>query len=183
MFLCSLSGHCTTLTTALSSVFPPLSFLLGMMISWMKFESWGTRKAISFSTRSFPTIWSCARFTISMTIASLICLSRRAIYDTFTLSPSIADIELRSATNTGVPPSLGMNELRPLALRRNVPSCTCVFMFRRYEFSLTFERKSSHAISSITSMASILRGWVSNLRALKICLNENVSFGLCWKRF
>ena len=38
-------------------------------------------------------------------------------------------------------------------------------------------------ISSITSMASIFNGCVSSLRALNICLNENVSFGLCWKRF
>ena len=49
--------------------------------------------------------------------------------------------------------------------------------------SLTFERKSSQAISSIVSMASIFSGWVSSLRALNICLNVNVSFGLCWKRF
>ena len=42
----------------------------------------------------------------------------------FTLSPVIAWPELRSATNTGVPPSSGRNEFLPLLLREKVPTAT-----------------------------------------------------------
>lgn len=93
------------------------------------------RNAIPSSTLSFPTTVLCARFSISVTTASRMWLARRAMNATLTRSPVSADIELRSATNTGLPPSSGVNEFLPLDFLVNTPSCTCVLVLSLYENS------------------------------------------------
>ena len=135
MFFDSFEGHCVILTTALSPVLPPFSFFLGIKISCTKIFPSVTRKAKSFSTFSLPTAWSILCDRTSTTIASLIWFCRRAIIATLTRSPLRANIELRSETKMGLPPSSGWKEFLPFALRIKVPSCTCVFRFRRYELS------------------------------------------------
>ena len=86
-----------------------------------------------------PTAWSRLRSRISVTMASLMWFWRRAMRATRTRSPPMANIELRSETKMGLPPSSGRNEFLPLALRTNVPSCTCVFRFSRYDELSTFD--------------------------------------------
>ena len=140
MFFESFDGHCVIFTTAFSLFFPPFSFFLGMKMSCTKRFPSGMRKAKSRSTCSRPTTWSCARFRISVTMASLMWFSRRAIMVTFTRSPLRANIELRSATNTGLSVPSARNEFLPLVLRMNVPSSTCPCVFSRYWLSATFCR-------------------------------------------
>ena len=48
-----------------------------------------------------------------------------------TLSPVMACNELRSATNTGSPPSVGVTVFLPLDLRLKIASKTCPFVFRQ----------------------------------------------------
>ena len=177
----SREGHWVMRTTALSPVFPPFSLRLGMMMSLTNILLSVIKKAISFSTFSFPTNVSRACDRISVTIASLIWLRRRAISDTLTRSPFMAKSELRSETNMGLSLPSGKNEFLPFDLRTKTPSCTCPFVFNRYWLSDTFDKTSSQAISSITSTANIFAGWVSKWRALNICLKLNVSFGCDWK--
>ena len=133
MFLESFDGHCVIFTTAFCPVLPPFSLRFGIMMSWLKMLPSVMRKAKSFSTCRMPTAWSCLRSRMSVTIASLIWFCRRAIMAMRTRSPPRANIELRSETKIGLPPSSGRNEFLPLGLRMNVPSCTCVFRFSRYE--------------------------------------------------
>ena len=127
MFFDSFDGHCVIFTTAFSPSLPPFSFFFGIRMSCTKMLPSVMRKAKSFSTFSLPTAWSVLWLRISVTIASLMWFCRRAIRATFTRSPFRANIELRSDTKMGVPPPSGRNVFLPLALRRNVPSCTCPF--------------------------------------------------------
>ena len=180
-FLCSASGHCVIRTTARSPVFPPLSRFFGTRISWTKSDSCVTRKAMSRSTRNLPVKVSFLRWRISVTIASLIWLRRRARNCTRTRSPVSADMELRSETKIGVPPSSGRKVFLPLALRWNVPSCTCPFVLSRYAYSPSLARKSFHAMSSMMSRASIFIGWVVRRRFLNTCFMLMVSPGRDWK--
>ena len=131
----SSSGHCTILTRALSSVFPPFIFFLGMMILCENTSFCGTRYAISLSTFNLPTNVSLALSRTSITCASLIWLVRRAMKLTLTLSPLSAPMELRSATKMGLPPSAGKKEFLPLSFLTNVPSCTCPLVLSLYELS------------------------------------------------
>ena len=85
-------------------------------------------------------------------------LLRLAIIQKRTRSPVMAYMEFRSATKIGLSLPSGIMELRPLVLAWNTPSITCVFSASLYEESVTFTRKSSHAISSRVSMASIFSG-------------------------
>ena len=101
-------------------------------------------------------------------------LRLRAIMQKRTLSPLSADMEFRSATNMGLSLPSGVMLLRPLAFAWKVPSMTCVLSASLYDESETFTRKSSHAMSSMMSMASIFMGWVSSLRLRKRSLKETV---------
>ena len=170
MFLLSFVGHCVIFTTALSLLFPPFSLRLGMITSLTKILPSEIRKAKSFSTRSLPTKVSLALLMMLVTIASRIWFLRRAMRVNCTLSPVRANMEFLSATKIGAAPSSGMTVFLPFGLRWKVPSCTCPFMFSWYALSPFLTRKSSHAISSITSTASIFAGCVSSLSALNISL-------------
>ena len=140
MFFESFVGHCVIFTTAFSPSLPPFNFFFGIRMSCTKMLPSVMRKAKSFSTFNLPTAWSVLWLRMSVTIASLMWFWRRAIIATRTRSPFRANIELRSDTKMGLPPSSGRNEFLPLAFRMNVPSCTCPFWFRRYWLSPTFER-------------------------------------------
>ncbi len=176
------SGHDTILTTALSPGAPFLSFFLGMMMSKGVRSSCKARRATSSSISKRPTNVSFARLMISTTLASFAWSLRRAMTDTRTLSPFMANRELRSVTSKALPPSSGRNELRPLGRRMNVPSQDWEpFCRRRHDVAESRTMKSSHSISSITSIASIFWGWVENFSSRKMVFTGIVLSGLSRK--
>ena len=102
-----------------------------MRMSVTKMASGVMRNATSFSTLRRPTNVSRARSRMAVTMASRMWCWRRARNVACTRSPSRAHMELRSATKTGCEPSSGTKLFLPLALRLNLPSCTCVLVLSR----------------------------------------------------
>ena len=170
----SASGHSIIFTTTLSPSLAPFSLRRGMMMLLASTLDGEMSVARSWSMEILPTNVSFALCRISMTCASFIWFLRRAMHEKRTRSPLSAHIELRSATKIGLSLPSGVMVFLPLVLRRKTPSCTCPFWLSWYELSDTFVMKSSHAISSIMSMASIFSGCVSRCRLLKISLKDIV---------
>ncbi|EJX02535.1 hypothetical protein EVA_09359 [gut metagenome] len=129
-FLAS-SGHSMILTIALSPFLPPFSLSFGMNISLAKVLFSVIRNAKPFATCNLPTNVRSLLSMISTTSPSGSAPLRLANSCTFTLSPSMACPELRSAMNTGLPPSSGVNEFLPLLLRENMPTAIVPKSLRR----------------------------------------------------